>query len=98
MRNEHLRRYSALRTYEISSPQGKLAAQAVVHVDYEAPDKKTFNKMSEKRSGIVRHLVFGRLIQSEGETSSGQEHHNSAVTEANYVFALLGEEDLGPYH
>ena len=97
-RNEQLRRYSAVRTYEIRNTEGKSAARTVVHVDYEAPDKKTFNKTSEKGSGIVRHLVFDRLIQSEGETSSGREHHDSAITEANYAFALVGEENVGPYH
>ena len=98
VRNEHLQRYSAVRTYEIKNLPGKLAAQAVVRVDYEAPDKKTFHKTSESGSVIVRHLVFDRLIQSEGETSSGREHHDSAITEANYAFALVGEQDLGPYH
>jgi outer membrane lipoprotein-sorting protein len=98
LRSEQLQRYSAVRTYEIRNPEGKLAAQAVVRVDYQAPDKKTFNKTSEKGSGIVRHLVFDRLIQSESETSSGREHRNSAVTTANYTFTLAGEEDLGPNH
>ena len=98
VRNDQLQRYSAVRTYEIRNLEGKLAAQAVVRVDYEAPDKKTFNKTSEKGSGIVRHLVFDRLMQSEGETSAGREHHNSAITTANYTFTLSGEEDVGPYH
>jgi len=98
LRNEQLRRYSAVRTYEIRNLEGKLAAQAVVRVDYEAPDKKTFNKTSEKGSGIVRHLVFDRLIQSEGETSAGREHHDSAITAANYAFRLTGEEEVGSYH
>jgi hypothetical protein len=98
LRNEQLQRYSAVRTYEIRNPEGKLTAQAVVRVDYEAPDKKTFNKTSEKGSGIVRHLVFDRLIQSESETSSGREHHDSAITTANYTFVLAGEEEVGPYH
>ena len=97
-RNEQLQRYLAVRTYEIRNAEGKLAAQALVQVEYRAPDKKTFNKTSEKGSGIVRHLVFDRLIQSESETSSGQEHHDSAITRANYTFALAGEEDLGPDH
>lgn len=98
LRSEQLQRYSAVRTYEIRNLQGKLAAQAVVRVDYEAPDKKTFNKTSEKGSGIVRHLVFDRLLQSEGETSSGKEHHNSAITTENYTFRLAGEEEVGAYH
>jgi outer membrane lipoprotein-sorting protein len=97
-RNEHLQRYSAVRTYEIRNPEGKLAAQAVVHVDYWAPDKKRFDKTSEEGSRIVRHMVFDRLIQSETETSSGREDHDSAITSANYLFTLVGEEDLGPNH
>jgi hypothetical protein len=97
-RNEQLRRYSAVRTYEIRNSEGKLAAQAVVRVDYVAPGKKTFNKTSERGSGIVRHLVFDRLMQSESETSSGREHRNSAITTANYTFTLSGEDDIGPYH
>ena len=98
LRSEQLQRYSAVRTYEIRNPEGKLAAQAVVRVEYQAPDKKTFNKTSEKGSGIVRHLVFDRLIQSESETSSGREHHDSAITTTNYTFKLVGEEEVGSYH
>ena len=97
LRNKELRHYSAIRTYEIKNMEGKLAAQAIVRVDYEAPDKKTFEKTTEKGSGIVRHLVFDRLIQSESETSSGREHHDSAITAANYAFTLVGEEEVGPY-
>src|SRR5277367_924407 len=59
-RNEQLQRYSAVRTYEIRNTEGELAAQEVVRVDYEAPDKKTFSKTSEKGSVIVRRLVFDR--------------------------------------
>jgi outer membrane lipoprotein-sorting protein len=98
LRNEQLQRYSAVRTYDIRNLGGKLAAQAVVRVEYWAPDKKTFSNISEKGSGIVRHLVFDRLMQSESETSSGREHHDSAITTANYTFTLSGEEDIGPYH
>jgi len=98
LRNEQLRRYSAVRTYEIRNSEGKLAAQEVVRVEYVAPDKKTFNKTSEKGSGIVRPLVFDRMTQSESETSSGREHRNSAITTANYTFTPSGEDDIGPYH
>lgn len=98
LRNAQLQRYSAVRTYEVRNLEGKLSAQEVVQVEYRAPDKKTFQKTSEQGSGIVRHLVFDRLMQSENEAASGQEHHNSALTPANYTFLLLGEEDLGPYH
>jgi Outer membrane lipoprotein-sorting protein len=97
LRSQQLQQYSAVRTYEIRNLEGKVAAQAVVRVEYRAPDKKTFSKTSEKGSSIVRHLVFDRLIQSESETSSGREHHNSAITTTNYTFTLAGEEEVGPY-
>src|SRR5439155_5885031 len=32
------------------------------------------------------------------ETSSGREHHDSAITTANYEFKLAGEQEIGPYH
>src|SRR5271170_7233478 len=54
-RNERLQSYSVTRTYQIETPEGKLAAQTVVRMDYRAPDAKTFEKTSEKGSGIVRH-------------------------------------------
>src|SRR5258708_7354627 len=98
LRKQQLQHYSAIRTYEIRNLEGKVAAQAVVRVEYRAPDQKTFSKTSEKGSSIVRHLVFDRLIQSESETSSGREHHNSEIATANYRFTLAGEEEVGPYH
>jgi len=57
LRNQQLQQYSAVRTYEIRNLEGKVAAQAVVRVEYRAPDKKTFSKTSEKGSSIVRHLA-----------------------------------------
>src|SRR5260370_2988894 len=96
LRNQQLQQYSAVRTYEIRNLEGKVAAQAVVRVEYRAPDKKTFRKTSEKGSSIVRHLVFDRLIQSESETSSAQEHHNSAITTANYTFTFAPDQEVAP--
>lgn len=96
-RSSQLQSYSEVRTYEIRNSEGTLSAQAVVRVNYEAPDKKNFSKVSERGSLIVRHLVFDRLMQGESETTSGGEHHDSAITAENYAFALAGEESLGPY-
>jgi len=70
----------------------------VVRMNYRAPDAKTFEKTSEKGSGIVRHLVFDRLMDSESESSTGKEHKDSALTPANYDFRFVGLEDVGPYH
>jgi len=53
---------------------------------------------SEEGSGLVRHLVFKRLIESETDTAAGKERHDSSITPANYSFELLGEEQVGPYY
>jgi hypothetical protein len=97
-RNERLQSYSVTRTYQIQTPEGKLAAQTVVRMDYRAPDAKTFEKTSEKGSGVVRHLVFDRLMDSESDSATGKEHKDSALTPANYDFHFAGVEDVGPYH
>ncbi len=97
-RNERLPSYSVTRIYQIQTLEGKLAAQTVVRMDYRSPDAKTFEKTSEKGSGIVRHLVFDRLMDSESESSTGKEHRDSALTPANYDFSFVGVEDVGLYH
>jgi hypothetical protein len=97
-RKESLQHYTVVRTYEIRTHEGRLDAQTVVRMEYRAPDVKKFDKTSEKGSGIVRHMVFDGLMDSEMETSSGKKHHDAALTSANYVFHFIGEEDLGPYH
>jgi hypothetical protein len=96
LRSEHLQSYSAVRKYEIRNPGGRVSAVAVVRMDYQAPGRKKFQKVSEEGSWVVRHLVFDRLLQSEEETSSGQERSDSAISDKNYRFAIVGEENLGP--
>jgi hypothetical protein len=97
-RKERLQGYTVIRTYEIKSREGKMAAQSVVRMEYRAPDAKTFEKTSEQGSAIVRRLVFDELMDSESQSSSGKQREDSALTPVNYVFHFAGEEDLGPYH
>jgi hypothetical protein len=94
LRNEHLQRYSAVRKYEIRNPDGRVSAKTVVRVEYQAPGAKTFHKVSEEGSWVVRRLVFDRLLQSEEETSSGPERRDSAISDRNYAFTIIGEESL----
>jgi len=97
-RDARLRQYSSVRTYRVSNDEGKVYAEEIVRLDYQAPDHKRFQTLSEEGSGLVRDLVLKRLIASESETSTGRAHHDSAIKPANYEFNLLGEQDIGPYH
>jgi hypothetical protein len=98
IRDERLRQYTAVRTYEVTNDHGKSYARDVVRVAYQAPDHKSFQIESEEGSAMVRNMVLKRLIESEAETSSGRAHHDSAIKPANYEFNVLGEQDVGPYH
>jgi outer membrane lipoprotein-sorting protein len=98
LRNAALRSYSAVRSYAVTDPKGKVHAQKTVRLDYRAPDSKSFVTISEKGSAVVRRLVLNRLMESEMETASGKSHKDSSISSANYSFSLLGEQDLGPNH
>lgn len=97
-RDAQLREYSVLRTYEVTSDKGKIYAQEVVSMHYQAPDQKSFRTESEEGSRLVRDMVLKRLIESESDATSGQAHRDSSMTPANYEFNLLGEQNVGPYH
>src|SRR5215469_6499314 len=94
MRTERLSGYSAIRKYEIQNSDGKVSAQAVVQEIYRAPGTKTFSKISEQGSAVVRHLVFDRLLQTEEDNSLNQERGYGTISPANYRFTLLGTADL----
>ena len=98
IRDLRLKQYSAVRTYQVTNDKGKLYAEEVVRVEYQAPDQKKFSIDSEKGSRMVRDMVFKRLLESESEASSGRAHHDSAIRPANYEFKLIGEDDVGSYH
>ena len=95
LRNAALRSYTVERSYAVTDPKGKVHAQKTVRLDYRAPDTKSFVTISEKGSAVVRRLVLNRLMESETEAASGKSHKDSTITNANYTFTLLGEQDLG---
>lgn len=97
LRTATLLDYTALRTYQVVDLQGKVHAEEVGRMEYRAPDQKKFVVTSEKGSAIVRHLALNALIASEIETTAGKQHHDSAISPANYALNLLGEQQVGPY-
>jgi hypothetical protein len=97
LRNAALLGFTELRTYEVTDMTGKVHAQEIGQMEYLAPDKKSFVATSESGSGIVRRLALKPLIAGEIEAASGRQHHDSAITPANYTLELLGEQQVGPY-
>jgi len=90
--------YTAFRTYQVVDLKGKVHAEEIGQMEYRAPDQKKFVVTSEKGSVLVRRLALNALIASEIETTAGKQHHDSAISPANYTLDLLGEQQVGPYH
>jgi hypothetical protein len=97
LRNAALASYTEQRTYQVTDLTGRVRAQEIGQMEYRAPDKKTFATTSESGSVLVRRLALNPLIASEIDAASGRQHHDSAITPANYTLELLGEQQLGPY-
>jgi len=97
LRSATLLDYTALRSYQVVDVRGKVHAEEVGRMEYRAPDQKTFVVTSEKGSGLVRHLALNPLIASEIQAAAGKEHHDSAISPANYTLEPLGEQQVGPY-
>lgn len=89
--------YTAFRTYQVVDLNGKVHAEEAGQMEYRAPDQKRFVVTSEKGSVLVRRLALNALIASEIETAAGKQHHDSAISPANYTLDLLGEQVIGPY-
>jgi hypothetical protein len=96
-RKAALHDYTVLRTYQVVDLKGKVHAEEIGRMEFLSPDKKAFTVTSESGSGLVRHMALNPLINSEIEAAAGKEHHDSAISTANYSLNLLGEQQLGPY-
>jgi hypothetical protein len=97
LRNAALAGYTEQRTYQVTDISGRVRAQEIGQMEYRAPDKKSFATTSESGSVIVRRLALNPLIASEIDAASSKQHHDSAITPANYTLELLGEQQVGPY-
>jgi outer membrane lipoprotein-sorting protein len=98
LRSATLVNYTAFRTYQVVDLNGKVHAEEVGQMEYRAPDQKRFVLTSERGSVLVRRLALNALIASEIETAAGKQHHDSAISPANYTLHLLGEQWVGKYH
>ncbi len=97
LRKSALLGYTALRTYQVIDVKGKVHAQEVGRMEFRAPDQKRFVATSETGSGLIRRMALSPLITSEIEAAAGKEHHDSAISAANYSLDLLGEQQVGPH-
>jgi len=88
-----LQQYSVDRTYLVKTDGGKLRSEAHVSMSYKAPDTKAFTVVSENGPAMIRNLV-NSLLKMEAEAAIGGSTHDNSVTPANYLFTLVGQEEI----
>ena len=98
LRKSALLDYTVLRTYQVVDLKGKVHAEEIGQMEFHAPDQKRFMPTSETGSGIIRRMALKPLISSEIDAAAGKQHHDTAISSANYSLELLGEQQVGSYH
>ncbi len=91
----HLDRLSAVRTYRVKNDKGKLVAEEVVVMEYEAPATETFTSTSGKGSEFVRQHVFQRLMKGEETRIQVNKDPDTLITSENYTFEVVGTDRIG---
>jgi hypothetical protein len=65
-------------------------AEIEVVVHYEPPGNKSFEVVSESGSKMMQTKVFSRLLESEREAANAEGQRQTALSNENYAFSLLG--------
>lgn len=89
-----LRSYQGTRTYQVSYkgfPEN-LSAKAVVSLDFTAPNKKQFTIVRQEGSKLLVDRVIKRALESETEAATPEFRKRSILSNANYVFKLVGND------
>jgi len=94
-RAQALHAYQETRTYQVkyNGFLGARSAKMVVIMNYLSPGKKKFVVQSETGSKLIIDRVFKKLLEAEKEESSPSMEQRFALTNANYRFTLIGEEN-----
>ncbi|HEX4065435.1 MAG TPA: outer membrane lipoprotein-sorting protein [Acidobacteriaceae bacterium] len=93
-RAEELKGYSEERHYTVTYhgfPM-TMTASLVVEATYDAPATKHFQILSETGSKLLADKVLKRLLATEEEAA--QDPQKTALTPANYEFALVNEDTV----
>jgi hypothetical protein len=87
-----LRAYEGKRSYKLMYHGFPSSREAEIEViaHYEAPNNKSFDVVSESGSKMIQSKVFSKLLENEREAAEAENQHDTALTQENYVFTLLG--------
>lgn len=91
-RTAALRGYDGRRFYTLTYrgfPSDRDAEMEVV-AHYEAPERKSFDVVSDTGSKMMQTRVFSKLLEVEREAADAENQRKTALSTDNYRFTLLG--------
>lgn len=93
-RLQALSTYQGTRTYRVDYHGfgGSRSALMIVNVKYHSPGTKEFVVQSAAGSKLMIDQVLKKLLAAETEAQDMEVQRNSALTEENYRFTLVGSE------
>jgi hypothetical protein len=96
-RQEQLQSYTGQREYHLlyTGFPGRREAALIVQVQYRAPDNKEFTVISQSGSRWMVNRVLKKLLDTEKDAADPKSQASTALTEENYQFGLLAQEDVG---
>jgi hypothetical protein len=95
-RQRELQSYVSQREYHLlyTGFPGKHEADLVVEMKYQSPDSKQYTVISESGPHAIVNRVFKKLLETEQAAADQRSQAGTALTDQNYMFELLGEEDI----
>ena len=93
LRSSELQRYQAHRRYIVDNERFGKHAEMEFREQYSYPGYKTFDLLSEKGTGYIRHKVIQKMVDAELDSVTDQNRDQTKVTPENYEFRLLGIEE-----
>ena len=96
-RSQLLQCYTAQRQYHLlyTGVPGRREAEMVVDVNYKAPASKEFTVVSSSGSKLIINRVFKKLLDTEKDAADQKNQAQTALTDENYTFQLMGQEVIG---
>jgi hypothetical protein len=95
-RQHELQAYTGQREYHLlyTGFPGRHEADLVVEVRYQSPDSKEFTVISQSGPRVIINRVFKKILDTEKEAADQKAQAGTALTDENYGFELLGQEDV----
>ncbi len=92
-RQQALQSYVSQRRYDAANPRLHRAGYAVVELQFQSPDTKTWRVLEKGGSGSIQSRVFVPLLNAEVESATPSGRAATEVSRQNFSFTFVNFDD-----